>query len=90
MSKSINDLRAVLFATLEGVKDGSIALDKARAINEIGRSLIDTAKVEVDFLNVTNGNASTFIAPDPAPTEKPALSEPGNGIVGIVRHQLRG
>jgi len=86
MSKSINDLRDVLFATLEGVKDGSIAIDKARAINELGRSLIDTAKVEVEFLNVTNGNESQFIAPPSVP----ALSEPGNGIVGIVRHQLKG
>ena len=30
MSRTIEDLRATLFATLEGVKDGTVNLDKAR------------------------------------------------------------
>jgi hypothetical protein len=64
MSKTIIDLRAALFETLEGVKAGTIELDKARAINEIGKTLIDSAKVEVDFLKLTEGDASTFIQPE--------------------------
>ena len=47
MSKNLSDLRAALFDTLEKVKSGDLDLDKARAINDIGKTLIDSAKVEV-------------------------------------------
>lgn len=44
MSKNISDLREALFATLQGVKDGSVDIERARAINELGESaFIDTA-----------------------------------------------
>lgn len=45
---NINDLRSALFETLNGIKSGAIDLDKARAINEVSKTIIDTAKVEVD------------------------------------------
>ena len=35
--KTINDLRAALFDALQKVKDGTMDLDKARAVNELGR-----------------------------------------------------
>lgn len=34
MSQDITTLREQLFATLAGVKDGSIDIDRARAVNE--------------------------------------------------------
>jgi hypothetical protein len=86
MSKNLSDLRAALFETLEGVKSGTIDLDKARAINDIGKTLIDSAKVEVQYLEAIGGTGdSPFIAPpDDQPTQLP------NGIVGITRHRLAG
>jgi hypothetical protein len=84
MSNTIEDLREALFATLQGVKDGSIDLDKARAINEIGKTLTDTAKVEVDYLRATGGGESTFIATAIGQDNLPT------GITGVVRHRLRG
>lgn len=88
MSKSLNDLRAALFDTLEGVKAGSIDLDKARAINEIGKTLVDTAKVEVDFLRATDGDASSFIQPEQAPRLE---SVGGTDWPGqVTRHRLQG
>lgn len=88
MSKSINDLRELLFATLEGVKSGSMDLDKARAINEIGKTITDTAKVEVDYLRATGGGESSFIdsaiGSDNLPEGLP------NGITAITRHRLQG
>ena len=83
-SKSIVDLRNTLFATLDAVRSGTMTLDTARTVNEIGKTIIDTAKVEVDFLRATGGGASTFIAPPEAP---PALPP---GITGITRHRLQG
>lgn len=75
-------LRAALFETLRGVRDGSIPLDQARAVNELGKTLVDTAKVEVDYLRATGGGESGFIEPR---GDAPAL--PGNGIGNVV-HQL--
>lgn len=83
----ITALRAALFETLRGVRDGSVDLDKARAINELSKTLVDTAKVEVDYLRATGGGESAFIEPGTAP----ALpgSRPADGI-GSVVHQLQG
>lgn len=85
-SKSIVDLRSTLFATLEAVRNGTMPLDQARAVNEIGKTIIDTARVEVDFLRATGGGESAFIAP--ADAGLPQLLPPG--IVGITRHRLQG
>lgn len=62
------------------------ATRRARAVNEISKTIIDTARVEVDFIKTQGEGCSDFISPP----DVVALSEPGNGIVGIVRHQLRG
>jgi hypothetical protein len=84
MSKKMDDLREVLFATLQGVKDGSVDLDKARAINELGKTLTDTAKVEVDYLRVTAGASSGFMDPATTPGKQPGA------IAGVTRHLLQG
>lgn len=91
MSQSIEDLRATLFATLAGVKDGTVSLDKARSINEISKTIIDTAKVEVDYIRAMEGEGhSAFIQPDKG-TSRPALAgESLNGIRSITRHVLEG
>jgi hypothetical protein len=86
--KTIDDLRDHLFATLEAVKTGGFDLDRARAINELGKTIIDSAKVEVDYLRVTNGGESEFLASTVGAGNLP----PGlpNGIAGVVRHRLKG
>ena len=61
MSQDITSLREQLFATLAAVKDGSIDIDRARAVNEIGKTLLDTARVEVDYLRVIGGGESEFL-----------------------------
>lgn len=84
MTKSINDLRETLFATLEAVKAGTIDLDKARAVNEIGKTIIESAKVEVDYLRITGGGESTFIDTAIGADNLP------DGITAITRHRLKG
>lgn len=83
-SKSLTDLREALFATLEGVKNGSIDLDKAKAVNEVAKTIVDTAKVEVDYLRVTGGGESEFIDGAIGADNLP------NGITSVVRHRLAG
>ena len=88
MSKSINDLRESLFATLEAVKAGTLDIEKAKQINEVAKTIVDTAKVEVDYLRVTGGGESAFIesaiGTDNLPEGLP------NGITAITRHRLQG
>ena len=84
MSKSIEDLREALFATLQGVKDGSIDVEKARAVNELGKTICDTAKVEVDYIKASGGGESSFLNTAIGADNLPP------GITGIVRHRLQG
>lgn len=79
-SKTINDLRETLFATLQALKSGEMDIDKARAVNEVAKTIVDTAKVEVDYLRATDGGKSSFIDTANLP----------NGITAITRHRLQG
>ncbi len=62
----IDDLRNHLFETLEALKDteNPMDLDRAKAVAEVAKVLVDSAKVEVDFLRVTGGMKSTGFLPD--------------------------
>lgn len=84
MSKSISDLRETLFATLEAVKTGAIDIEKAKQINEVAKTIVDTAKVEVDYLRVTGGGESEFLDGAIGNDNLP------NGITAITRHRLQG
>ena len=57
----ITELRTHLFDTLRGVKDGSITTETAQDINATAQAIINTAKVEVDFIKTAGGNGSGFI-----------------------------
>ena len=72
MSHDINAVRDALFDTLKMLKEGTIDLDRAHAINETAQGLINTAKVEVDFMRVAGGRGTGFIP------------EQGNGSVGAL------
>lgn len=71
MKNKINDLRDHLFATLEALRDEEKPMDLARAkeIANVGRVIVESAKVEVDFLKVTGERKST----DFLPTEETEL-----------------
>ena len=61
MSQNINDLRKTLFETLQGVKDGTVSVDTAKAVSELSQNIINTAKVEVDYLKAGGKVTSEFI-----------------------------
>ncbi len=62
----INDLRDHLFATLEALQDEKepMDLDRARAIADVAQVIINSAKVEVDFLKATGRAEGTDIIPE--------------------------
>lgn len=75
----ISDLRDHLFATLEALRDDEHPMDieRAKAIADVARVVVDSAKVEVQFLSVTGGIKSTGFLPEDddasASPPKPAL-----------------
>jgi hypothetical protein len=55
----IEDLRNHLFETIEMLKDGDMEIDKAKAISEVAQVIINSAKVEVQFLKEMGSNRHT-------------------------------
>jgi hypothetical protein len=66
------------------VKSGDFDLERAKAINELSKTIIDTAKVEVDYLRVTNGGESEFLSSTTGADNLPP------GITSVRQHRLRG
>ena len=80
-------LREALFATLRDVRTGAIDLDRARTVNAIAGTLIDSARVEVEYRRVVDQAGSSTFIEGTATTGGGAL--PGNGI-GRMVHRLKG
>lgn len=97
MKNKIEDLRDHLFETLESLRDKEkpMDIDRARAIADVARVVVDSAKAENDFIRLTGSKGSGFIpkalppgdvAETPAPVEQPRLLKPGkNGSAGKGR-----
>jgi hypothetical protein len=71
MKNKVEDLRNHLFEVIEGLKDGSVDIEKAKAIADVGQVIVNSAKVEVDYLRVTGAAEGSGFIPDmprgPAP-----------------------
>lgn len=61
MKNKMTDLRNHLFATLEALQgpDKPMDIDRAKAIAEVGKVLVDSAKVEVMFINAMDGDVKS-------------------------------
>lgn len=86
---NIDTLREHLFATLAGLKDGTINVETAKTMGEIGQVLINSAKVEVDFVRANGGGKSVFLTSDVKQiSSTPTGSLTVNGVSTV--HKLRG
>lgn len=78
MKNKMTDLRNHLFATLEALQDPDkpMEIDRAKAIADVAKVLVDSAKVEVMFITAMDGDVKTtgFIESD---NSLPAPSRPG-------------
>lgn len=63
MKNKIEDLRDHLFATLEGLRDKETPMDieRAKAISTVANTIIESAKVEHKFMELTGGEGTGFI-----------------------------
>lgn len=68
----ISDLRDHLFATLEALRDEEKPMDieRAKAVADVARVIVDSAKVEVAFIDATGESGSGFIKPEPTRIEQ--------------------
>ena len=81
----ITALRQHLLDTLADLRnrDKPMEPDRARAVAQVASVLVDTARVEVDFLKVTGRDQSDFLM-------APEVKGLPNGITSITRHRLEG
>lgn len=73
MKNKIEDLRNHLFEALEALKDTEKPMDieRARAIADVAQVVINSAKVEVEFLKATGSVRSTGFLPEEDGQERP-------------------
>lgn len=76
MSNKVDNLRAILFETIDAVRKGDMPLDRAKTVAELTQVVVNSARVEVDFIRATNGKGigSGFLGEQPNGT--PELPEP--------------
>jgi hypothetical protein len=64
--------------------------DRARAMATIAAVLVDSARVEVEYLKVTGQDSVPFLGVQEQLGVAGEKTPPTNGITAITRHRLRG
>ena len=79
-------------ATLAGLRDRENPMepDRARAVAQVASVLVDTARVEVDFIKATGQDSSGFLAALPGASSTTVTGGLPNGISSITQHRLAG
>lgn len=88
----INELRDHLMATLASLRDRDNPMepDRARAVAQVAGVLVDTARVEVDYIKATGQDNSGFLRALPSASTKTVTEGLPNGITSITQHRLVG
>lgn len=91
MSRTINDLREHLFATLEGLRDDKnpLDIDRAKAVAEVAQTIINSAKVEVEHMRVAGGAGTGFVSAQPGLPAPDQEQEKRSGIA-VTKDAARG
>ena len=77
INNDVTKLRNHLFDTLDCLKNKTIDIERAKAICEVSQTIINSAKVEVDFAKVTGKQiGSTFL--------------PAASVLGVTTHRMKG
>ena len=89
-TENLQELRKQLFASLNrlstGVKVDPAEIERAKAIAETAQTIINSAKVEVDFVRAVGGKGSGFIPLAPVESGPKVIEQrPG---VRVTRHRL--
>lgn len=87
---NIDTLREHLFATLAGLKDKTMEIETAKTMAEVGQVLINSAKVEVDFVRANGGGRSEFFSGSDVKQITQTQTGTKEVIGGVTVHKLRG
>jgi hypothetical protein len=92
VKNTITDLRNHLFETIEALKDDEKPMDieRAKAVCNVARTLIDSAKVEVKYLEVTGQDAAgDFLGDQTVNRERRLLKQASDCRTGLEKLQER-
>lgn len=86
MKHTIEELRGELFSTLKALRDPEkpMDLDRAKVIAQVGQTIIDSARTEVEFMKVAGGQGTGFI-----PQQLPATADGTTREPAVRVHKLR-
>jgi hypothetical protein len=75
MKNGITDLRNHLFATIEALTDPDNPMDigRAKAVSDLAQTIINSAKLELEFRDKIGGLGTGFIPEDRQPSANPNL-----------------
>lgn len=77
MAKNLNDLNDILFDTLEAVKSGKMSEKQAQTVVNVGNSIINNAKIQLQAYKLTKGKTSMTLL---TPNKDPKMKMPEKGI----------
>lgn len=93
-SPHIDQVRQALMATLQDLRDREKPMDieRAKAVAAVAGVLVDTAKVENEYLKITGQDRSNFLEQPPDDLASMRLDGPAahNPFPTSVRHRLQG
>ena len=77
----IENLREHLFATLKGLSEKTMDIATAKTISEVSQTIINSAKVEIEFQTQTKRliKSAFFPSAEPLEAKKEAIEPPKNG-----------
>jgi hypothetical protein len=96
MSQGIDQLKKMLFKTLEALqnKDNPMDIDRAKAINETSQVLINAAKAEIEFAKVNGSVDSVFfykkaLETTPNEDEDPGNLLPKSSVSNLIKKEVK-
>lgn len=81
----ITELRGHLFGTLAALRDDKSPMDleRARHVADVAQTIINSAKVEVEYLKIVGGQGTGFL-PAPVPGGKDASADSGTTVTPLA------
>lgn len=90
----ITQVRQSLLDTLTDLRnrENPIDVDRARAVAQVASVLVDTARVEIDYIKATGADRSDFLEPAPTDPQIPQSNGPSahNPFPVSARNRLNG
>ena len=89
----IAEVRSHLMAFLAALRDPANAMtpDRARAGAQVACVLVDTAKVEIEYLRLSHQEHSDFLEPPPAAIPDSGYSQGAIArLPGVTKHRMKG